>query len=156
MLPPQQLSLALVKGVRPEAPLGQQVEFGEMPKIALVGQVFLILQSPAGQMLPASLEAGAQQNELRPLTARWYCDQCAECREALLDVLCRAKGIERTRRPKAETLEGRQASRASAIEGREMVDNAPASGGAKAEDGNPDSPPPSTPLERNANDNSSS
>lgn len=95
LLPQIQFSMAIVKRVLPDAPEGQQIELGQPPGVGLVGQIYLCVQLPGNLIMPMRLEAGEKQNELRPLTTRWFADACSECRTALLDVLCRAKGVER-------------------------------------------------------------
>lgn len=97
-LPQINLSFALVGKVDPTKPVGQQVELKQPSNHLLIGQVYLALASPLQVMLPMRAVApqGSGPIILTPLSARWYCDHCEACTQALLEVLCRAKGIEFT------------------------------------------------------------
>ena len=92
-LPPLQLSLGLVKQVKPRESEAKRVELGEVPKTPLIGQVYLCIQMPGKLLMPMRMDIEGVGMALKPLASRWYCDECDECKAALFAVLCRAKGV---------------------------------------------------------------
>jgi len=95
-IPPINLGFGLVGKVDPTLPEGTQVEVKPANKTMLLGQVYLAFSEPMKALLPMKVIAPQAVGPmvLAPLTERWFCDSCAECRKELLKVLCRTKGVQ--------------------------------------------------------------
>lgn len=146
-LPPVNIAIGLVGRVDPSKPLGHQVEVKPPTNTVLLGQIYLAFASPmqALQPLKAVAAQGSGPITLVPMTDRWFCDQCKDCNTALLEVLCRAKGITpnaagEVSNPPASTGAGMMAQGESGVDN---VEATPAS-------------PPKLRLVENNNDNSPS